>query len=162
MPHTPGSTLRFQDLTVGDEWRSAGRTITEADIAAFARLSGDANPIHVDPDAARGLPYGRIIAHGLLGMAVGSGLVWEAMRVETLAFVGIRDWAFLEPVFPGDTVHVVTRVEALEARGRGRRGLVTWLRRLVNQDGRTVQEGRIQTLVRGIDPASGNESRGDG
>jgi 3-hydroxybutyryl-CoA dehydratase len=147
------TALRFQDLAVGDTWESAGRTITEADVAIFAGLSGDYNPLHVNYEAARATPFGRPIAHGLLGLAVASGLASHAPRVETLAFLGIRDWRFHEPIFFGDTIRVITRVEALEARARGRRGRVTWHRRLVNQHGKTVQEGWIDTLVRGHDPA---------
>jgi acyl dehydratase len=65
-----------------------------------------------------------------------------------MAFVAILDWKFLQPILFGDTIHVVTRVVAREPRSRGRRGLVTWHRQLVNQDGDVVQEGMTQTLVR--------------
>ena len=47
----------------------------------------------------------------------------------------------MEPIRFGDTIHVVTRVVGLEARARGRRGLVTWHRRIINQDGQALQEG---------------------
>jgi acyl dehydratase len=141
--------LQFDDLTVGDEWESPRRTITEADVVAFSGISGDFNPLHVDHEAARNGPFGKPVAHGLLGLAVASGLGSSAPRVETLAFLGILNWSFLEPIAFGDTVHVLTRVEALEARARGRRGVVTWHRQLVNQHGKTVQEGRTQTLVKG-------------
>lgn len=141
--------LQFDDLAVGDEWESPRRTITEADVVAFAGISGDFNPLHVDHEAAKNGPFGRPVAHGLLGLAVASGLGSSAPRVETLAFLGILDWSFREPVAFGDTVGVVTRVEALEPRARGRRGVVTWHRQLVNQHGKVVQEGRTQTLVKG-------------
>ena len=147
-------TLGFHDLAVDDEWSSPHRTITEADVAAFAGLSGDFNPLHVDHEAARAGPFGKPVAHGLLGLAVASGLGSHAPRVETLAFLGILEWRFLEPIAFGDTIHVVSRVAALEPKARGRRGVVTWHRRLVNQHGTTVQEGRTQTLVQGR-PASG-------
>ncbi|MBV8233255.1 MAG: hypothetical protein JO329_25040, partial [Planctomycetaceae bacterium] len=45
--------LTFDDLVVDDEWESPGRTITEADVVAFAGLSGDYNPLHVDHEWAR-------------------------------------------------------------------------------------------------------------
>lgn len=141
--------LGFQDLAVDDAWESPRRTITEADVAAFAGLSGDFNPLHVDHEAARAGPFGKPVAHGLLGLAIASGLASQAPRVDTLAFLGILDWRFLEPIAFGDTVHVVGRVAALEPKARGRRGIVTWHRRLINQHGTTVQEGRTQTLVRG-------------
>lgn len=146
--HVP-TILGFHDLAVDDEWESPRRTVTEADVVAFAGLSGDFNPLHMDHDAASRGPFGKPVAHGLLGLAMVSGLASHAPLVDTLAFLAILEWKFLEPIAFGDTVHVLTRVAHLESRARGRRGVVTWHRRLVNQRGVTVQEGTTQTLVRG-------------
>src|SRR5262249_31599560 len=111
--------LMFHDLHVDDEWESPRRTVTEADVVRFAGLSGDFNPIHIDhAGAARG-PFKRPVAHGLLGLAIASGLASNAPRVATLAFLSISDWKLLEPIFFGDTIHVITRVIALEPRSRG-------------------------------------------
>jgi acyl dehydratase len=140
--------LGFDDLAVGDEWESPARTVTEADVVHFAALTGDFNPIHVDHEAARETPFRRPIAHGLLCLSYAAGLTSAAPRVDTMAFLGILGWAFHKPVFFGDTIRVLSRVEALEPRSRGRRGVVTWHRRIVNQAGEVVQEGRTQTLVR--------------
>lgn len=141
--------LGFDDLALDDEWESPHRTVTEADVTAFAGLSGDFNPIHVDHVFAVKHPFGKPVAHGLLGLAIASGLASNAPRVDTLAFLSILEWKFLHPIAFGDTIHVLSRVVGLEARSRGRRGVVTWERRVVNQEGKTVQEGRTQTLVRG-------------
>src|SRR5438874_10340119 len=92
------SHLYFDDLSVGQEWESQGRTVTEADIVNFAGLSGDFNPLHVDHEFARGTPFRRPIAHGLLVMAVGSGLGLYAPPMRTLAILGIREWHFRAPV----------------------------------------------------------------
>ena len=54
----PATYLYFDDLDVGQEWESLGRTVTEADITNFAGLSGDFNPIHVDHEYARRTAYG--------------------------------------------------------------------------------------------------------
>jgi 3-hydroxybutyryl-CoA dehydratase len=148
MPRHPLPILGFNDLAVDDEWESPCRTITEADVVHFACLSGDFNPLHLDYEAARQGPFGKPVAHGLLGLAVVSGLASQAPRVETLAFLGIVEWKFLQPIAFGDTVRVISRVVALEPRAQGRRGVVTWYRKLVNQSEETVQEGRTQTLVR--------------
>jgi 3-hydroxybutyryl-CoA dehydratase len=143
------STLTFEDLIPGDEWESPARTVTESDVVAFAGLSGDFNPIHVDHHASRENAFGRPVAHGLLGMAIASGLASNAPRVDTIAFLAIEDWKFLQPIAFGDTIRVLTRVESVQPRARGRRALVTWKRRLVNQQEITVQEGTTKTLVRG-------------
>lgn len=154
------SSLFFDDLAVGDEWESPGRTVTEADVVGFAGLSGDFNPLHVDHEAARRGPFGKPVAHGLLGLAIVSGLASHAPLVQTLAFLEIKEWKFLHPIQIGDTIHVITRVEALVARSRGRRGVVTWRRRLVDQRGRTLQEGLTETLVRGRQSAIQAEDQG--
>jgi 3-hydroxybutyryl-CoA dehydratase len=141
--------LSFDDLSVDDEWESPGRTVTESDVVAFAGISGDFNPLHVDHEHGRRGAFGKPVAHGLLGLALASGLTSHAPRVDTLAFLGILEWKFLHPIGFGDTLRVVSRVAALEPRSRGRRGLVTWHRRLLNQNDQVVQEGLTQTLVRG-------------
>lgn len=143
------SCLTFDQLSVGDEWESPRRTVTEADVVAFAGLSGDFNPIHMDHHAASSGPFGKPIAHGLLGLAIASGLTSNAPRVDTMAFLAILEWKFVRPIALGDTIHVVTRVVALESRSRGRRGVVTWSRQVIDQAGTVLQEGLTQTLVRG-------------
>ena len=154
--------LGFDDLSVGDEWESPRRTITEADVVAFAGLSGDFNPIHMDHHSASESPFGKPVAHGLLGLAIASGLTSQSPRVDTVAFLSILEWSFLHPIAFGDTIHVVSRVEELAPRSRGRRGLVTWERRLVNQLGKVVQRGRTQTLVkaRRVPGAASDEASG--
>jgi len=141
--------LSFDDLSVDDEWESPSRTVTESDVVAFAGISGDFNPLHMDHELARAGAFGKPVAHGLLGLALASGLTSNAPRVDTLAFLAILEWKFLQPIGFGDTIRVVSRVAALEPRSRGRRGVVTWHRRLLNQNHQVVQEGLTQTLVRG-------------
>lgn len=145
----PDTHLFFDDVAVGQEWRSPGRTVTESDVVAFAGLSGDFNPIHVDHAFARATPYGRPIAHGLLVLSVASGLSLASPPMRTLALLELREWHFREPVFFGDTVRVVTRVVEKVEKARGRRGEVLWKREVVNQDGKTVLEGTTRTLVEG-------------
>jgi acyl dehydratase len=152
------ATLTFDDLAVDDEWESPCRTITEADVVAFAGLSGDFNPLHMDHEIARSGPFGQPVAHGLLGLSIASGLTSQSPRVETMAFLGIVEWNFLQPIAFGDTIHVISRVAALEPRSRGRRGVVTWNRRLVNQHGKVLQEGLTKTLVRGRGRTEGSEA----
>src|SRR5271167_2668102 len=96
--------LFFDDVKVDDEWESVGRTVTEADVVNFAGISGDFNPIHVDHDAAAKGPFRKPIAHGLLGLAITSGLTSQHPRVDTLAFLCILEWKFLQPIAFGDTI----------------------------------------------------------
>jgi acyl dehydratase len=148
--------LYFEDVAVGQEWQSLGRTVTQADIVNFAGLSGDFNPIHVDHEFAKTTHFRQPIAHGLLVFSIGSGLGINSPPMRTLAFLGIRAWQFKAPVFIGDTIRVRTKLLDKELRARGRRGILTWQRLLANQSCKVVQEGVTQMLVecRAADEAS--------
>lgn len=141
--------LYFDDVEVGQEWESLGRTMTEADIVNFAGLSGDFNPIHLDHEFAKTTPFRQPVAHGLLVWSVGSGLGLYAPPMRTLALLAIRDWSFDGPVFIGDTIRVRSKVLEKETRARGRRGVITWGREIYNQDGKVVQHGVTLTLIEG-------------
>ena len=144
--------LYFDDVEVGQQWDSLARTVTEADIVNFAGLSGDFNPMHLDHEFARSTPFRRPIAHGLLVQAIGSGLGLYAPPMRTMAILSIREWTFREPVFIGDTIRVRSQVLSKEERGRGKRGVISWQRQLLNQDGKVVQEGISVTMVEGRGP----------
>ena len=141
--------LTFHDLVKGDEWESPGRTVTETDVVLFSGLSGDFNPLHSNHIQSEKGPFGRPVAHGLLGLSIASGLTSHAPRVDTMAFLAILEWKFLLPIAFGDTIRVISLIEELEPQAKGRRGVVTWHRRIVNQHDQIVQQGRTQTLVRG-------------
>lgn len=136
----------FEDLSVGDRWTSRARTITETDIVNFAGLTGDYNPLHVDHEFAKTTPFGKPIAHGMLGLSLLTGLGSHSPAVHTFALVAIRDWQFLRPVYVGDTVHVVNEVVEKNQNGRPA-GQVIWKRQLINQKGDVVQSGTLETLV---------------
>jgi len=148
--------LYFDDVEIGREWESPPRTVTSADIADFARLSGDFNPIHVDEEFAQTTPFRRPIAHGLLTLGIGSGLGTNYPPMRTIAVLHIRDWQFKDPVFPGDAIRVRSKVLHKEFRGRGKRGEITWHRTVLNQDDRVVQEGITVTLVECRRPPRGD------
>jgi acyl dehydratase len=141
--------LYFDDVEIGQEWLSLGRTVTEADIVNFAGLSGDFNPIHTDHEFAKTTLYHRPIAHGLLIWAISSGLGVNAPPMRTLAFMSVRDWQFKGPVFIGDTIRLHSKVLHKEQRAKGRRGVITWQRQILNQESKVVQEGVTLTLVEG-------------
>ena len=140
------STLFFEELALNDVWDSPGRTITETDLVQFACLTGDFDPLHIDHEHCKETPYGRPIAHGLLGLSYLAGLSSQFPRMKTTAFTRVEGWQFLKPIYIGDTIHVRTEVIGLQEHGR-RNGEVTWKRQLLNQRNEVTQEGIFVTLV---------------
>lgn len=138
--------LYLEHLNVGDSWTSPSRTLTETDIVFFAGMTGDFDPLHVDHEYASNSPYGKPIAHGILGLSLMAGLSSTSPRVRNLALVTIEDWHFHRPVFIGDTLHVISSIESISPRGR-KSGEVVWLRKLMNQRRECTQSGKIVTLV---------------
>jgi acyl dehydratase len=138
----------FEDIQVGDEYLSPGRTVTEADIVAFAGLSGDYNVLHTDAEFMRSSIFGERIAHGLLGLAISSGLGTRAVPrpFATLAFLGLR-WRFKGPIKIGDTIRVRIRVAAKRETSKPDRGIVSMQRTVVNQRDEVVQEGDTEIMV---------------
>jgi acyl dehydratase len=141
--------LYFDDIEVGQQWESLGRTVTQTDIVNFAGLSGDFNPIHLDHEFAKTTPFRRPIAHGLLVFSIASGLGISCPPMRTLAILTIKEWHFKAPIFIGDTIRVRSIVLGKEVRSRGKRGAITWQRQIMNQEGKVVQEGVTVTLVQG-------------
>lgn len=136
----------FEDIQIGQEWTSRARTVTETDVVNFAGITGDFDPLHTDHHFASKTPFGRPIAHGLLGLSFVAGLGSFSPAMHTVAFVAIKDWHFVKPIHFGDTVHVKTKVVDKQPQGR-KRGVVTWHRQLVNHRDEVVQEGTFETLV---------------
>ena len=139
----------FEELAIGDAVRSVGRTISEADIMSFAGLSGDNNPLHTDAEYAKTTRFGERIAHGLLGLAIASGLAWRTgvMEGTTEAVVGM-EWKYRVPILIGDTVQLHIEVsQKREARRLGG-GFVTFTLTLSNQRNEVVQKGAWKLLIR--------------
>jgi acyl dehydratase len=138
----------YEEIQVGDEYVSPGRTVTEADIVAFAGLSGDYNVLHTDAEFMKTSIFGERIAHGLLGLSISSGLATRAMPrpFATLAFLGLR-WRFKGPIRIGDTIRVRLKVVDKRETSKPDRGIVTIQRAVVNQRGEVVQEGDTEIMV---------------
>src|ERR1700732_1547974 len=90
----------FDDLQVGQEFITAGRTVTETDIQMFAMLSGDWSPIHTDDEFAQKSIFGRRVAHGPLGIVISVGLMVRMGVLEGTALAGLEysDWVFKKPI----------------------------------------------------------------
>jgi acyl dehydratase len=137
----------FEEIEIGEESESPGRTVTEADIVLFAGLSGDYNVLHTDAEFMKASTFGERIAHGLLGLAIQSGLFTRSGVPYATLGVGTLRWKFKGPIKIGDTIRVRTRVTAKADAPRSDRGLVTVERQVLNQRGEIVQEGETDLIV---------------
>jgi acyl dehydratase len=139
----------FEEFERGQRVITAGRTVTESDVVTFAGLSGDFNQIHTDSEYARATPFGRRIAHGILGLSIASGLAVQTgfMDGTIIAFREIKDWKFINPVFIGDTLHVEIEVTETKALRRVGGGLVELVFEVKNQDGKTAMKGTWSALM---------------
>jgi acyl dehydratase len=143
----------FEELVVGEEFRSPTRTIAEYDLYVFAGLTGDLTDFHISTEAAKNSVFGQRAAHGMLLISIANGLYNRiGITDETgMALAGV-EWRFLAPGFIGDTVHLVAAVKEKREVSKKDRGLVFWDARLVKQDGTTMCQGQMIRMVRRRDP----------
>ena len=140
----------FDDFSIGEKIITQGRTITEADIVNFAGLSGDYNRIHTDAAFAAGHQFGQRVAHGMLVHSVATGLAVQTGFIKDTV-IAFRDLSckFSLPIFIGDTIHVeleIVELKPLRRLGGGNVGLKITV---LNQDGKAVQRGTWNMLVKG-------------
>jgi acyl dehydratase len=140
--------LYYEELEPGRTFQTESRRVTQADVEAFAAVSGDRNPLHVDDKYAMGSVFGRRVAHGVLGLAVATGLINELglTRGTLVAFVGLS-WDFVAPLVPDSKVVVELEVMSRRETSRADRGLVVMMAALV-AEGAVVQEGELRFLVK--------------
>jgi len=95
----------FADIRVGDR-RELSHTVTEADITAFAQLTGDRNPLHLDREFAQRTPFGGLIAQGLLTTGYIVGVIGTWLPGAGSFCLGIKA-DYHAPVHVGEVLHVV-------------------------------------------------------
>jgi acyl dehydratase len=143
----------FEEIEVGEVSESPGRTVTEADIVLFAGLSGDYNILHTDAEFMKSSIFGERIAHGLLGLAIQSGLFSRSGVAYATIGTGTLRWKFKGPIKIGDTIRVRARVTAKKEGEQGDRGVVSVERQVLNQRDEVVQEGETDLVVQRRPPA---------
>lgn len=140
----------FEDFEVGEKYFTAARTVTEADIVNFAGISGDYNAVHTDEEYNRSLELGGRFAHGVLTLAILTGLndrtgVFEGT---ILAFLGMNKLSFKKYVRPGDTIHAEVEILSKRESKKPGRGIVTSRFTGVNQDGELVMDSEMVVMMR--------------
>ncbi len=144
--------LAWDDLAVGDRFVTSGRTVTEADIVAFAGLSADYNALHVDAAYAQSTPHGERIAHGLLVLAIASGLATRLPMMQFLqpSILGLAnlECRWMQTCRIGDTLRVVVEIAEKVPGRKPDRGTIVMKRTAVNQRDEPVMESVWRIVVR--------------
>ena len=136
-----GHGLFFDDLHVGQRFRSAGRSIIEADLAAFLNVTGMQEVIfnNLDYIENESLQKKRIVP-GLMALGIAEGQILGPLLQKTgIAFLGMT-MDIKAPVAVGDTLYVEIEVTELKPTSDGKRGLVRTRNTIVNQRGEAVIE----------------------
>ena len=137
----------FDEFRLDQCFDSAGRTITEADVVAFAGLSGDFNPIHMDAEHARRSVFRQRIAHGLLVEAITSGLAHGTGLFEgTISALAEIQIQFQKPVFFGDTIRLQMKVIQIDSHPGPKRGFIRLSTTVTKQNGDTVIDGSWKVI----------------
>ena len=139
----------FEEFNIGDRDITASRTVTEADIVAFAGLSGDYNPLHTDEELMKNMPFGGRIAHGMLILSIATGLDFRLGLIEgtAIAFLGMNNVRFTNAVLPGDTIHVEEELIRKRETKDPTRGIITAKFTVKNQRDESVAEAEITLMV---------------
>jgi acyl dehydratase len=117
----------FEDFALGDVIETRGRTLDTADFNAFAGLTGDHYPLHIDEEFCKGTRFGSRIAHGPLTQSVAIGLVGMTGYYGNgiVALLELRRLRALAPVHAGDTITVRAEVSGHEEGESARFGELT-------------------------------------
>jgi acyl dehydratase len=141
--------LRYEDIELGMRFETAPHTVTAADIAAFAEVTRDHHPLHVDAAYARSRGFPAVIAHGLYGLSLMEGLKSELKLYEetSVASLGWDKVCFKAPVVAGDRLRVRFRFVEKRLTSNPARGIVIEALDLVNQRDEVVTEAHHTSLI---------------
>jgi len=134
---------KYDEFSIADEFVTASRTITEGDVSLFAGLSGDFNPLHTDEEYAKKTPFEGRVAHGILSLAVATGLanqlgIFEGTTIAllnmTIRFTGVVKF--------NDTIRLKLTVADKKETSKPDRGVVIFDFNVLNQEDKSVIEGQ--------------------
>jgi len=151
MPHL--FRQHFEELVVGDTVFTHKHTVTEADIANFANVSGDNFYAHMDATSLEGTIFEKRVAHGYFVLSKAAGLFVDPKKGPVLLNYGLEDARFTKPVYPGMTIGVrFTVKEKIDQEKRNPedigKGIVKFLVDIYDETGETVAIATILTMVK--------------
>jgi len=132
--------LYFEDLSVGQSAETA-QTVTAEVIEAFAAVSGDTNPVHLDAAYAAATPFGERIAHGMLAASYISAVLGVKLPGPGAVYLS-QTLRFRRPVKIGDAVTARATISALDAE----KGRVT-LDTVCQVNGKAVVDGEAVVML---------------
>ena len=141
----------FDELTVGDQQRTRGRTITEADVVNWCALTGDWFYLHIDKVAAEVSMFGQRVVPGIMVFACATGLGVPADSTTIIANYGSDNLRYTKPTFIGDTVYLDIEVVEKEERD-AKAGLVSYRWDVMNQNTELVCTSQLQVLTARVRP----------
>ncbi len=143
--------LMFEEFEMGACFESQGRTVTEADVVTFAGLSGDFNPLHTDAEFGKKTPFGGRIAHGMLIMAMATGMAnWIGIFEGTTLALMEQIIRYKGAVMFGDTVHLQLEVIEKKPTSKPDRGVVRFAARMINQSQKVVIDSEWTLLMKAM------------
>lgn len=136
--YAPGKTL--DELSVGDTASLSG-SFSQEDIDAFARISGDDNPAHVDAAWADASPFGGRVAHGVLTAGLISAVLGTQLPGPGTIYMS-QTLKWLAPVRPGDLLIATATITEINSEKKR-----VVLETIVQKDGKTVLTGEALVLA---------------
>lgn len=124
---------------------SLTRTVTAEDVASFAQVSGDTNPVHLDEAYASTTRFGKRIAHGLLSLSYLSAVLGTRFPGPGTIYLS-QNVSFLAPVYLGDTITATVTVKKF----RPEKAILWLATECYNQDGVKVLDGEAVCMVRDV------------
>jgi acyl dehydratase len=144
--------LTFDEFEVGANYLAQSRTVTEADVVTFAGLSGDFNPLHTDAEFGKRTPFGERIAHGMLIMAMATGMAqWTGIFEGTTLALMEQVIRYKGAVKFGDTIHLELSVLEKKTTSKPDRGVVRFAAQVCNQRAEVVIDGEWTLLMKRVE-----------
>lgn len=141
--------LTFNEFEIGARYASQKRTVTETDVVNFAGLSGDFNPLHTDSEFGKSTPFGERIAHGMLVVAIATGMAnWTGIFEGTTIALMEQIIRYKGVVKFGDTIHLELEVLEKKPTSKPDRGIVRFAAQVLNQRDELVVDGEWLLMMR--------------
>lgn len=137
--------VKFDDYEIGDSAKFT-KKITEEDVMKFAEVSGDYNPLHVNPEFAKTQMFGEQVAHGVISV----GLISAVLGMELFGpgiLYGEQTVRFVKPVYFGDELTAVGTVKEKYTKKEGKLKFIKCTTQVFNQDEEMVTDGEAVVMV---------------